>query len=114
MTNSCQKGKRNERLWAAFLKEHGFEARRGCQFQGSPDSPDVVCPDLDHIHWEVKAVEKLNVRRAMTQATNDAGQKMPIVAHKTNNTEWLITMKATDLMKLIDKDWGNNGCISTR
>jgi Holliday junction resolvase len=44
--NSREKGKRGERQWRDELRAQGFAARRGQQFSGSPDSPDVVCDDL--------------------------------------------------------------------
>jgi hypothetical protein len=82
--NSCQKGKRGERAWRDELLAHGYSARRGQQFSGSPDSPDVVCADLPNLHFEVKAVERLNVYNAMAQAVDDAGGKVSVVAHKRN------------------------------
>jgi hypothetical protein len=63
--NSRQKGKRGERAWRDVLLAHGFQARRGRQFPGSPDSPDVVCPDLPTVHFEVKCVEHLRLHEAM-------------------------------------------------
>jgi hypothetical protein len=97
--NACQKGKRGEREWAEYLREHGVSARRGQQFSGSPDSPDVVS-DLP-IHWEVKRVQALNVPVAMARAVKDAGGKMAAMAHRRNNAEWLITMRAADLLPLL-------------
>ena len=44
--NSRAKGARGERLWRDELRAQGFTARRGQQFSGSPDSPDVVCEEL--------------------------------------------------------------------
>ncbi len=100
---SCQKGKRAERAWRDELIAHGYNARRGQQFSGWPDSPDVVCPDLPGVHFEVKAVERLNLSEAMAQAVNDAGEKIPVVAHKRNRGDWMITMKARDWLKLVPK-----------
>jgi hypothetical protein len=99
--NSCQKGKRGERLWRDELVANGYNARRGQQFSGSPESPDVVCPDLPGFHFEVKAVERLNINQAMTQASNDAGQNIPVVAHKRNRSDWLITMRADDWFEML-------------
>jgi len=99
--NSCDKGKRGERAWRDELRAHGYEARRGQQFSGSPDSPDVVCPDLPVFHFEVKAVQRLNVQTAMAQAVEDAGEKIPVVAHKKSRSGWLITMRADDWFKLL-------------
>jgi hypothetical protein len=99
--NSCQKGKRGERAWRDELITYGYEARRGQQFSGCPDSPDVVCPDLPGFHFEVKSVERLNMHQAIAQAVADAGQKMPVVAHKRNRSKWLVTMRATDWFELV-------------
>jgi Holliday junction resolvase len=90
--NSREKGKRGERQWRDELRANGYDARRGQQFCGSPDSPDVVCDQLRWAHFEVKAVEKLNVQDAMDQACRDAGDKVPLVAHKRNFRPWLVTM----------------------
>ena len=99
--NSCQKGKRGERTWRDELIAHGYAARRGRQFSGSPDSPDVVCPDLVKYHFEVKLVEHLNLAQAMAQAVHDAGEKVPVVAHKRNRGDWLITMRASDWFSML-------------
>ena len=100
--NSRAKGARGERAFRDLLRAEGYEARRGQQFSGSPDSPDVVCPDLQGIHFEVKCVEKLNIEDAMNQARRDAGTtKTPIVAHKRNHCNWLITMDAETFFSLI-------------
>lgn len=99
--NSRAKGARGERLWRDVLREAGYtSARRGQQFSGSSDSPDVKCDDLPEVHWEVKCVENLNLRTAMEQATRDAGEgQIPIVAHKKNNQPWLITLPANEFIE---------------
>lgn len=101
--NSCQKGKRGERQWRDMLREAGFlKARRGRQYSGSPDSPDVICPELSWIHFEVKCVEALNLRDAMDQAKRDAGpNQTPVVAHKRNHSEFLVTMRGVDWLNFI-------------
>jgi Holliday junction resolvase len=92
--NSREKGKRGERQWRDELRAQGYAARRGQQFSGSPDSPDVVCEELRWIHFEVKAVERLNIEDAMEQARRDSAEKIPIVAHRRNFRPWLVTMTA--------------------
>ena len=92
--NSREKGKRGERQWRDELRAAGYAARRGQQFSGSPDSPDVVCDQLRWIHFEVKAVEKLNIEEAMDQARRDSAGKIPVVAHKRSFRPWLVTMSA--------------------
>ena len=101
--NSREKGKRGERRWRDVLRDAGFQkAHRGVQYSGGADSPDVACPELPGIHFEVKAVEALNIWRAMAQSIADAGaQKIPVVAHTRNRSGWLVTMRAEDWLALI-------------
>lgn len=106
---SREKGKRGERMFAKLLREHGYDAKRGVQYQGSPDSPDVV--GLPGVHTEVKFVEKLNLHSAMEQSKRDAGEdEMPLVAHKRSREEWLVTMRFEDwieLFKVYEKGQNN-------
>lgn len=100
--NSKQKGNRAERAFANLLKGHGFNARRGVQYSGSPDSPDVVCEDLKEFHFEVKGVERLNIDNAMIQAIEDSGEhQIAVVAHKKNRGDWMITMLFDDWIEII-------------
>jgi len=103
--NSREKGKRGERQWRDELRAAGYSARRGQQFSGSPDSPDVVCDELAWIHFEVKAVERLNIEDAMEQARRDCDGKAPVVAHKRNHRRWLVTMEAETFFKLLRGDF---------
>jgi hypothetical protein len=123
--NSREKGKRGERQWRDELRANGYAARRGQQFAGSAESPDVVCDSLPWIHFEVKAVERLNIEEAMEQARNDCGmrgaecgmtgstspqplspsgegrRKVPIVAHRRNFCAWLVTMEAKTFFEFL-------------
>ena len=102
--NSKQKGGRGEREFAALCREHGYDnVQRGQQFQGGVDSPDVK--GLPGVHIEVKRVERLNIHEAMAQSIRDAGGKaLPIVAHRRNRDDWLVTMKAVDWFTLY-REW---------
>jgi Holliday junction resolvase len=93
---SRQKGKRGERQAAAFIRdEWGVEARRGRQFSGSPDSPDVVI-QIENMHIEVKAREvgEGKVRDWLEEAATDAPDRMPVLMHRRNRKDWLLTIKA--------------------
>lgn len=93
--NSRAKGAAAEREAAgAIAKVFGVQARRGQQFSGSPDSPDIVS-DLD-VHWECKRVEKGNPYQWLEQAVRDAGERVPVVIHRRNNHEWILVMRLTD------------------
>lgn len=99
--NSRSKGKRGELDWAKFLTDAGYAARRGQQFRGGSDSPDVVCIGLDEFHFEVKRVQAGNPYVWMDQAAAECGGKMPIVAHRRNNKDWIVVMRAGDFLKLL-------------
>ena len=99
--NSRAKGCRGERLWRDELRAAGFTARRGQQFAGGTDSPDVICEELKNLHQEVKFVENLNLIKATEQAERDGAGKPWIVAHKKNRTPWLVTMNAELFFRLL-------------
>lgn len=101
--NSNAKGKRGEREWRDELRAQGYEARRGQQFSGSPDSPDVV--SSLPIHFEVKRTEKLVLRSAVAQAEGDSGGKPWAVAHKWNNGRWLVIQSAEDWFRAVRGDF---------
>ena len=103
--NSRNKGARGEREWAAFCRDEGYDCRRTAQYCGNTgEASDVV--GLPGIHIEVKRVEKLNLDAAMSQAIRDSAksEKLPIVAHRKNNCDWLVTMRAEDWFKLY-REW---------
>ena len=99
--NSRNKGKVGEREFAELLRAHGFDARRGQQFAGGTDSPDVVSTALDWLHIEVKRVEHLNLADACAQAKRDAGGKPWIVAHRKNRGPWFITLDSDALYEVL-------------
>ena len=99
MVNSRAKGARFELEVAKILSSHGMESRRGQQFAGSPDTPDVISPDFP-FHIEAKMVEKLNLQSAMDQSERDCGTRPPCVIHKRKRKDVLFTCKLDDLIKL--------------
>lgn len=102
---SRNKGKRGERQVRDLFRDVGLTARRGQQFAGSPDSPDVIVPEIaEDWHIEVKWVEGIcgaKMRAAIQQAQQDAGGKAWTVWHKENNCQWLVTLDARDLVRLL-------------
>ena len=109
--NSRGKGKRGELEFAAFLRQHGIDARRGVQYAGGVDSPDIVSEALAWLHIEVKRVEVFNLAKACAQAARDSAGKPWIVAHRRNRKPWFITMDAVTRarfllwMLLFSKPW---------
>ena len=97
--NAKRKGKEGENELAKVLRGYGYETRRGVQYAGGPESPDVV--GLPHIHIECKRVEQLNVTKAYEQAFRDAAEnEMPAVFHRKNNEPWMVTMSLEDWMHI--------------
>ena len=99
--NSRTKGKRGELEFAHLLQDAGFPARRGQQFSGGEESPDVVCPSLPDIHWEVKRTQAGNPYNWLAQAKRDAGKKSPVVAHRRNGQEWIVILPAKDFFNIL-------------
>jgi Holliday junction resolvase len=103
MVNSCRKGKKGELEFVHFLKEHDINARRGQQFKGTPDSPDIIS-DFDKIHFEVKRVEQLRLYQSLEQAEEDARKdQTPVVVHRRNNKKWIAIMDAEEFVELVKK-----------
>lgn len=104
MTNSREKGKRYERHVASLFRSEGFDtARRGQQFCGLEGNADVVGVPL--IHIECKHNERLNLYDAIAQSKRDAKDgELPVVIHKKNHCNDLVTMEFSDWIKLY-REW---------
>lgn len=99
--NSRAKGADAERELAKVIAElFGITARRGQQFSGSPDSPDVVA--WPGVHIECKRTEALRLYPAMAQAERDCGDKVPVVIHRRSRDSWMLTVRLDRLKDLID------------
>lgn len=102
--NSRDKGARYERHIAKVLREHGYEAERGCQHAGGKDSPDVK-HNMKGVHIEAKAVEHLNLWNALAQSERDAGaDEIPIVVFKRNRSKDYVALQFEDFLKIF-KAW---------
>ena len=103
MTNSKQKGKRGELEVAALFRAHGFEARRGQQFKGTADSPDVI-HDIPNLHVEVKFKEKFSLYNAMDQASSEASYpKIPTVFYRRKHKPWVAVLLADDFLRMLEE-----------
>lgn len=99
MVNSRQKGASYERHVAGMFKDEGYEARRGQQYCGINGDADVI--GVPYLHIECKAVERLNIYEAVNQAKRDARTcELPVVIHKKNYCEDLVTMRFEDWIKI--------------
>ena len=58
------------------------------------------------VHFEAKRCERLSLYTALAQARRDAGDKLPVVAHRRSNCEWLAIMPLVDLLAILrDSDF---------
>ena len=97
---SRDKGKRGEREVAELLRDHGIPARRGVQYAGGNDSPDVI--GLDGVHIEVKRSETLSLYSAMEQALTDAkAGDIATVWHRRSGRRWVVVLHAEDFIALM-------------
>lgn len=92
---SRMKGKRSELELAKIFRDwYGYDVHRGKTYY---HESDLV--GLDGIHPEVKRQEKLNIYKAMEQATEEAEERedgLPTVFHRRDKGEWMVTMKLKD------------------
>lgn len=106
--NSKQKGARFERKLASLFRDYGYEdSRRTAQYCGNTgDASDVI--GLPGIHCEAKHQERMQLYDWMDQAKRDAEaggeNKKPVVFHKKNNAEILVTMRFDDFMEIY-REW---------
>lgn len=97
--NSRSKGKKGELEVARVLRGYGYNCRRGQQYSGLNGDADVV--GLPGIHIEVKRREKLNIYDSIDQSKRDSKEgEIPVVFHRKNNCEWLVTMTLDQWMKI--------------
>lgn len=100
--NSKRKGNAGERELLTILTLHGIRCHRNDQrYIGGKNNPDISATIRDKpIHIEVKRVERLNLYAAMNQAVRDSdGNAFPVVVHRTNRNEWLVTFRLNDYLK---------------
>lgn len=96
------KGAAGEREFCALLTEHGFANPKRLLGQARDGGGDVPTPPF---LWEVKRRQKIATYEFMAQAIDAAGNhakcKVPAVAMRADNQEWLVVMRARDLLPLL-------------
>ncbi len=111
--NSKNKGAKGELEFSKVCHKYGFSNVRRTQQYCGGSSESADCIGLKGVHIEVKRVEKLNIYDAMEQSTKDMlasdDLRYPIVAHRKNRKEWLVTMYAEDWFIFYDRFIGR--CI---
>ena len=97
---SRDKGERGEREAAAEIRRlFRVAARRGCQYRGGPDAPDIRTA-IENVHFEVKRREAFRLYPSLAQAVGDAGEDVPVVLHRPNHKPWVAVVRLDDLPRL--------------
>jgi len=101
-----EKGKRGEREFSKVLREMGIDARRSQQYAGTGGTADLITA-VPGLHVEVKRRTKIGAARFMDQAERDClTGDLPIVAMREDGGEWLVVVKAENLVELVRKIQG--------
>lgn len=99
--NSRQKGKAGELEACQMLRDlFGWVAGRTQQFCGRAGDDDIRVAQTPSLFWEIKREEHLSVHKAMQRASEDAGRRCPVLMHRKNRSEWLLTIRLADLPRL--------------
>lgn len=100
MTNSKQKGKRNELQVVNILKEHGIDSRRTAQYCGNTgDAADVT---WEGFHVEVKHRETTAIWEWLRQAKSDTkNDDIPIVVFRKNREKWHVCLEFETFLELL-------------
>lgn len=107
--NSRQKGKRGELEAAAEWNRlvPNAHARRSQQHSGTESASDLISPGTPHLWMEVKRVEKgLNLHAVMEKSREQCGELCPVVLHRKNETEWLVTFPLEDIKRFVQQVQG--------
>lgn len=96
-----EKGKLGERRARDIVKSWGINARRGVQYRGDPEAPDVVC-EAD-IYVEAKWRAAGHPGKWLAEAAVEAPlNHVPCVIHKRPRQPELVTLYAEHVPAFVD------------
>lgn len=106
--NSRQKGKRGELEAAAEWNRlvPNAHSRRSQQYSGTDSSSDLVSPGTPHLWLEVKRVQAINLTAIMEKSREQCGELCPVVLHRKNDSEWLVTFPLEDIKRFVQQVQG--------
>ncbi len=107
LINSKRKGKVGELRIAKALRNlfPGCEARRGVQYAGGTDSPDVLIPSVaESLHIEVKCGKQVPkwLYKVMDQAHDDGGSKCCVAIVQGHCREPVVIVALEDLLAMVE------------
>lgn len=107
--NSRNKGKRGELEAAAEWNRlvPNAHSRRSQQHSGTESASDLISPGTPHLWLEVKRVERgLNLHDVMDKSREQCGELCPVVLHRKNETEWLVTFPLEQIKRFVQQVQG--------
>ena len=106
--NSRRKGKVGELEAAAEINRLLPQAlaRRAQQHSGTESASDLIAPGLPGLWLEVKRVQKLNLTEVMEKSREQCGALVPVVLHRKNDAEWLVTFPLEQIQQFVQQIQG--------
>lgn len=107
------KGATGEREVANLFKKHGYEAHRSAmqQSQKNTASADVTVECEPRLWIEVKRGAQTRPMKALDQAIEACGEKIPVAFTRDDRDTWQVWMNTIAVKKLFDKDAGFMGIV---
>lgn len=100
-----RKGSSGEREFCKLLAEHGFTSPKRLLGQARDGGGDIAVPP---VLWEVKRRKSIAVYAFIRQCVdavgnNGKGCTLPAVALRADGEDWLVLMRARDLLPILKK-----------
>ena len=74
------------------------QARRAQQYAGHYTAADLHCEGLPGLQIEVKRRQSMNLHKVMSESlANCTEDQTPVILHRKDNEEWLLTIRLQDL-----------------
>lgn len=85
------------------------KARRAQQYAGHETAADLVCEGLDGVMVEVKRRQQMNIHKVMSESVQHCTDGvLPMILHRKDNEQWLLTIRLEDLPLALKKLKGIN------
>jgi hypothetical protein len=101
--NARRKGKTGELEAAHELNTLllNAQARRAQQYSGTESTADLLAPGLPNLYLEVKRRQSMNLHSVMDKCEEDCGGLHPVIMHRKDNTDWLVTFRLQDIREIV-------------
>ena len=105
-SRSRRKGAKFERDMVHTMRKvmPGCGAKRGFQYRGTSDQPDV---DIPYFFIECKHGKKPVVRSALRQAIDNTDGRSPLAIIKDDREDPFVVMKLDDFLAFVNEWWTN-------